>query len=273
MLLLVLKWDIGYTRHACISSILTSPEIIFTGIVDQLGSIYNSSRERQEMMSSGSTEFWDTSVMIWYIKTLMLQSHPFSLTHTHAHTRNAELGLYVLTLNNELRCVLKKLRDCCMKHQILIANTVYLPVHNKSSHCHVTDSMERVSPHEHPICLLVMKMLFSGNVAAVFYMLSCSRAHVIWKDVLFITEKYHWRIGSFIKSVPPADSLHILTTSWRAAIINLRPCCVWPQWCMAGARRPSSASCLHSPPVCWSGIPSAALHSLPPNYLPQRLSK
>lgn len=131
--------------------------------------------------------------------------------------------------------------------------------------------MEHVSLREHPICLLVMKMLISGNAAALFYMLSCSHAHVTWKDALFITEKYHWRIGSFIKSVSPADSLHILTTSWRAAIISLRPCCVWPQWCMAGEQRPSSASCPYPPPVCWSGIP--ALHSLPPHYLPQRLSK
>lgn len=133
--------------------------------------------------------------------------------------------------------------------------------------------MEHISLRKCPICLLVMKILFSGNATAVFNMLSCSHAHVIWKDAPFITEKYHWRIGSFIKSVSPADSLHILTTSWTAAIINLRPCCVCPQWCMAGAWRPSSASCPYSPPVCWSGIPSAALHSLPPNYLPQRLSK
>lgn len=121
-----------------------------------------------------------------------------------------------------------------MKLQVIhIANTVYLSVHNKSSHCHVTDSMENISLHKHPICLLVMKMLFSGNAAAAFYMLSCSHAHVIWKDAVFITEKYHWRLGSFIKSVSPAGSLHVLTTSWKAAIINLRPHCVWPQWCMA----------------------------------------
>lgn len=160
-----------------------------------------------------------------------------------------------------------------MKHQTPIPNTVYLSVHNKSSHCHVTDSVEHVRLHKHPICLLVMKMLFSGNAAAVFYMLSCSHAHVIWKDALFITERYHWRIGSFIKNVSPADSLHILTTSQRAAIISSGPCCVWPQWCMAGVHRPSSASRPASPALCWSGIPSAALHSLSPHYLPQRLSK
>lgn len=258
MLLLVLKWDIGHTRHACISSILTSPEIIFTGIIDQLGSIYTSSRERQEMMSSGSTEFWGTlNVMIWYINTLMLQSHPFSLTHSR---KKYWIGITFHTQNNELRHVLKKNEKMAdsMNHQTHIANTVYLPVHNKSSHCHVTGSMERVSLCEHPICLLVMKMLFPGNAAVVFYMLSCSHAHVVWKDVLFITAKYHWRIGSFIKSVSPADSLHILTTSWRAAIINLRPCCVWPQWCMAGAQGPSSASRPHSPLVCWSGIPECS---------------
>lgn len=107
----------------------------------------------------------------------MLQSHPFSLTRTQ---EILDWELYVLTQNNELRRVLKKLRLAdSIKLQTRVANTMYLSVHNKSSHCRVTDSMEHVSLHEHPICLLVMKMLSSGNAAAVFYMLSCSHAHVI----------------------------------------------------------------------------------------------
>ena len=126
-----------------------------------------------------------------------------------------------------------------MKLQVThIANTVYLSVYNKSSHCHVTDNIENISLHKHPICLLVLKMLFSGNAAAAFYMLSCSHAHVIWKDAVFITEKYHRKLGSFIKSVSPAGSLHVLTTFWKATIINLKPCCVWPQRCMEGAAEP-----------------------------------
>lgn len=50
---------------------------------------------------------------------------------------------------------------------------------------------------------------------------------------------YNWKISletrHFIKSVSPAGSLHVLTTSWKAAVINMRPRCVRPQWCRAGA--------------------------------------
>lgn len=133
--------------------------------------------------------------------------------------------------------------------------------------------MGNISLRKHPICLLVTKKLFPGNAAAVFHMLSCSHVRIIWKDAVFITEKYHWRPGSFIKSLSPAGSLHVLTTSCKAAIITWGHAAYGLSDAWQEQRRPSSTSCPHLPPVCWSGIPSAALHSLPPHYLAQHLSK
>lgn len=200
MLCLVLKWDRTY--KACLYQLY--PYIsrdYFCRHCGPAGLHLHPSflRERQETLSNEPTEFWDilgAKGVLMHLKTLCCSSHPFSQTRvwTHTQTSNTESLLPVLTPRQWAKTYeLKKSGDwlTVWKLQVThIANTVYLSVHNKSSRCHVTDSMENVSLHKHPICLLVMKMLFSGNAAAVFYMLSCSHARYM-KGCCF----HNWKIS------------------------------------------------------------------------------
>lgn len=128
--------------------------------------------------------------------------------------------------------------------------------------------------------LLLVNTQFACDENAVFWECCCISLHALlltctcyMKGCCFHNGKISLETSGFIKSVSPAGSVHVLTTSWKAAIINMRPCCVGLSDAWQERRRLSSASRPDSPPVCWSGIQSAALNSLPPNYPAQHLSQ
>lgn len=139
--------------------------------------------------------------------------HTYTHLLTHPQTNISELGLPVLIKSGRVKTYwLEKWRDGLTEQNITdIANRVYLSVCNKSSHCHVPDSTET---------LLLVNTQFACDENAVFWECCCISLHALlltctcyMKGCCFHNRKISLETSSFIKSVSPAGSVHVLTTS------------------------------------------------------------